>query len=161
MIGYTIWITGLPQSGKTSLANELAKEIKKRNISFILLDENKVQKILSSDLSSTKYEYYRHVVRLSNVCYLTSSNCILTIVCSISPKKILRNYAKALIKNFIEVYLFCPLEVCQERAKELFDSTKSYYEESNRPNITLDTNKKSIKENVEILINYLERKGII
>jgi len=161
MVGYTIWFTGLPSSGKTTIANELVKELKKRNISYVLLDDTKIRKILSPDLRDIKYEYYRHVVRMANVSYLISTNDILSIVCSVSPKRVLRKYARQLIKNFVEVYTKCPKEVCEMRAKQNFNGYHGYYENPLRPNVVLDTQKDTITHNVQVVIKYLEKEKIL
>lgn len=161
MKGYTIWFTGLPASGKTTIANELAKEFKKREISYVLLDDTKMRKILSPDLNNTKYEYYRHVIRLANVSYLVTTNNVLNIVCTVSPKKVLRKYAKQLIKNFIEIYVDCPLEICEERAQQKFNGFNSYYENPQEPSLVLDTCNETVQNNVKKVIDYLKKQNIL
>lgn len=157
-MAYTIWFTGLPYSGKTTLANELVKELKLREIPFVMLDDKKMKKILSSDLEGSKYGYYRHVVRLANVSYLITSHDVFTIVCTVAPKKILRSYAKSLIKNFVEVYVSCPLEICEQRANQKFSNFSAFYEESERGHLKLDTHGNTLEENVKKLMEYLDKK---
>ena len=161
MSGCTIWFTGLPSSGKSTIAIELVKELKRRKITHVLLDDNNMRKILSPDLRDIKYEYYRHVIRLANVSYLISTNDVLSIVCTVSPKRVLRKYAKQLIKNFVEVYVKCPKAVCEERAKQNFNGYHGCYEEPLRPNVILDTQKETITRNVQTVIKYLEKQNIL
>lgn len=161
MSGYTIWFTGLPYSGKTTIADELVKELTKRHILYVLLDDTKIRKILSPDLRDIKYEYYRHVIRLANVSYVIATNDVLNIVCTVSPKRVLRKYARQLIKNFVEVYVKCPKEICEERANQSFNGYHGYYEEPMRPNLILDTQKECIKNSVQKVIKYLEKEKIL
>jgi len=160
-MAYTIWFTGLPSSGKSTIAIELVKELKKRNIKYVFLDDNKMKKILSPDLRDIKYEYYRHVVRLANVSYLITTNDILSIVCTVSPKRVLRKYAQQLIKDFVEIYVKCPKEICERRAKKEFNGYHGYYEEPLRPHLIINTQKETITNNVKKVINYLEKQNII
>ena len=161
MTNYTIWFTGLPYSGKTTVATELITELKKRQITYVLLDDKRIRKILSPDLRDVKYEYYRHVIRLANVSYLIATSDVLNIVCTVSPKRVLRNYARQLIKNFVEVYVKCPKELCEERAKQNFNGYHGYYEEPLRPNLVIDTQKESTKDNIKKIVKYLENKKIL
>lgn len=161
MVGYTIWFTGLPSSGKTTIASELVKELKRRKILYVLLDDNKMRKILSPDLKNIKYENYRHIIRLANVSYLIAANNILNIVCTYTPRSVLRKYAKQLIKNYVEIYTCCPLEVCEKRARQKFNGNNSFYEESTTPSLVLDTHNETIKGNVKKVVEYLEKQKIL
>lgn len=161
MKAYTIWFTGLPSSGKTTIATEVIKELKKKKISYVFLDDTKMRKILSPDLSDTKYEYYRHIIRLANVSYIVTANNILSIVCTVSPKRQLRTYAKQLIKNYIEVYVKCPLKVCEQRAQQPFTDFYTYYDEPMTADIILDSCMQSPQVNAQQVLDYLHKRNIL
>jgi adenylylsulfate kinase len=162
MKGYTIWFSGLHCSGKTTIATELVKELKKRDIPFVLLDDDKVRSILSPDLrDSNKYSYYRHVVRLANVSYIITMNNILSIVCTVSPARKLRGYARTLIKYFMEIQVRTPTEICESRMKSSGIPVDSFYEKGESPEIIVNSETESIEESVKRIIKYLEDKGII
>lgn len=160
MKGYTIWFTGLHCSGKTTIANELAKELKKRDIKFVFLDDDKIRNILSPDLGTSKYENYRHTIRLANVCYLISSNQIMTIVCTVSPARKLRTYARSMIKHFVEIQIRESPDLCSERAKTKGIQMDLFYEKGDAPEIII-TPGEVISESVSKILKYLEAEEIV
>lgn len=173
MEGYTIWFTGLSGSGKTTIANKLSDALRKRGISLVVLDGDAVRKTLSNDLGYTKEERDKHIMRVAHVCELITKNGVLNIACVISPTKKIRDYARSLIGNFIEVYTQCPIKVCEERdvkghyAKARSGEIKHFvginvpYEEPINPEIVLETDKKNVDECVRELINEMENRKII
>ena len=166
---YVIWFTGLSGSGKTTIANQLALELRKRNKSVVLLDGDEVRKTLSGDLGYTKYDRNKHIIRIAQVSYLISSNNVMSIACVLSPVKQIRQYARSLIDKFIEVYVKCPVEICEERdvkghwEKARKGIIKDFvgisipYEPPDNPEIILETDKETIDESVNKLIKYLEK----
>jgi len=155
----TIWITGLPESGKTTIAKELMKRLK----NVVLLDGNIVRASLSSDLGYTIKDRDKHIKRVADVCALITESGVTNIASVISPTKQIRDYARAINKKFIEVYVKCPVEVCEKR-----DSKGNYkkfkeniitdfvgknipYEEPMNPEIIVDSNKLTPKECAEAI----------
>jgi len=168
MNGHTIWLTGIPDSGKETIADRIAKEIREiRNLPVILLDSKIVRKTLSFDLGYSRYDEEKHVLRVANVCYLISANGIINIASVNSPNKRIRSYAKSLIKDFTEVFVKCSEEAIIERQLPGLHSNVDIYnpnrnfEEPYRPNLVLDTEKNTISECTNRLISYLEERGII
>lgn len=173
MKGYTIWFTGLSGSGKTTVANELVKRLRVKNVPIVLLDGDVIRKTLSSDLGYTKNERDKHITRVANVCHIITLNCVLNVACVISPTEEIRQYAKDLIKDFVEVYIKCPIEICNKRdvkghykkvnegeIKDFVGVTIAY-EEPENPDVVLETDKETVEESVDKLMKYLEAKGII
>jgi len=173
MIGYTIWFTGISGSGKTTIANELVKILRKRSIPVVLLDGDIVRKTLSHDLGYSKEDRDKHITRVADVSHLVNMNGILTIACVLSPTRKIRRYARKLISNFIEVYIKCPYEVCEQRDikgyyKQVREGKIKHfvgynipYEEPENPEIVLQTNKETITESVQNLLCYLKDNKII
>lgn len=173
MKGYAIWFTGISGSGKTTIADDLVKIFHKRNIPVVLLDGDIVRKTLSHDLGYSKEERDKHITRVADVCHLINLNGILTIACVLSPTRKIRRYARKLINNFIEVYIKCPYDVCEQRDvrgyyKQVRDGEiKDFvgynipYEEPEKPEIILETDKETVKESVNKIISYLEENKII
>lgn len=171
--GCTIWFTGLSGSGKTTIAEGLARKLRMRDISVVLLDGDEVRKTLSSDLGYKKEERDIHITRVANVSYLITKNDVICIVCVISPTKRIRDFARTTIKNFIEVYTKCPISVCMKRdIKGHYKKVKNGeikdfvginipYEEPEKPEIILETHKESVNESIDRLLQYLELNGII
>ena len=173
MIGYTIWFTGISGSGKTTIANELVSILRGRNIPVVLLDGDIVRKSLSHDLGYSKEDRDKHITRVADVSHLINMNGILVIACVLSPTRKIRRYARKLIENFLEVYIKCPYEVCEKRDVKGFykqvreGKIKHFvgfnipYEEPEKPEIILNTDKESLSESVQNLLGYLERNNVI
>jgi len=161
MKAYTIWFSGLHCSGKTTIATELVKELKRRDITFVFLDDDRIRSILSPDLGSSKYENYRHSIRLANVCYLITTNQILNIVCTVSPARKLRSYARTLIKHFIEIQVRRSPEVCSQLMKTRNIHCDTFYEKGENPEIVINVDNESVEDAVKKIITYLESEKII
>lgn len=173
MSGYTIWFTGLSGSGKTTISNEVVKTLRERNISVVLLDGDVVRKALSPNLKYTRKDRDEQIRRVANVCYLISESNVLNISCTNSSTKKERHYARDLIDNFVEVYIKCPISVCEGRDVKGYyqlardGKLKNFvgidikYEEPESPDVVLETDKERVEESANKLIRYLEKKQII
>src|SRR5687767_6085879 len=87
-----IWLTGLPGSGKTTIAKALAPKIESMGLRVELLDGDAVRKELSPDLGFTKQDREKHAMRVVYLCRLLSRNGIVPIVSLISPYRQFRKY---------------------------------------------------------------------
>ena len=173
MTGYTIWFTGISGSGKTTIADKLVSVLHERNIPVVLLDGDIVRKTLSHDLGYSKEDRDKHITRVADVCHLITINGIIAIACVLSPTRKIRRYARKLIKNFIEIYIKCPFEICEKRDvkgyyKQVRDGKiKDFvgynipYEEPEHPEIIVETDTLSVEESVGTIISYLEEHNII
>ena len=167
MNGHTIWFTGLSSSGKTTIANEVASNLRFMDISVVVLDGDKVRDKISSDLGYTKEERDKHIIRVADICRLITDNDVLNIACVISPTRKIREYARNNISNFSEVYIKCSLKECQKRdAKGYYKMYKEGnikdfvgmnvpYEEPLNPELVLDTEKHVLNHCVYKLLKYI------
>ncbi len=173
MVGATIWFTGLSGAGKTTIANEVAKRIREKKISVVVFDGNIVRKTLSADLGYSKEDRDKHITRVSQACELVTQNNVLNIACVISPTRQIRKNAREIIKFFIEVYIKCPINICEERdvqghyekvrngeIKE-FVGISIPYEEPENPDIILETDKEDIDTSATKLMDFLNKKGLL
>ena len=171
----TIWFSGLHGSGKTTLANGLAKKLRDSGIQVVVLDGDEVRKGVSAELGYSKEERNTHMKRVANICEIISKNGVLNIACVASPTQEARDYAKKMISEFTEVFVKCPIEVCEKRdvkghyekarnkepGFENFLGVNLPYEEPLDADIVLETDKESEQESVEKLFKALvERKWI-
>lgn len=171
--GFVIWFTGLPGSGKTTLATETSKILKERGYKVEVLDGDEIRKGLSRDLGFSKEDREKHNERVMYVAKLLSRNGVITLVPLISPYREIRERARKEIKNFVEVYVRCPLDVLIKRdpkglykkalAGEIKNLTglQDTYEEPLNPDIIIDTDKLTIEESVNKLFSYLKQKDFL
>lgn len=160
----TIWITGLPCSGKTTLAVALRTELSLR-WPAVVLDGDELRKTLCSDLGYSEADRMENVRRVGSLCQILNEQGLVVIVAMVSPFAALRNLARTLIGDrFFEVYLSCPLSVCISRdtkgmykkalAGELRDFTgiSSSYQVPDSPDLALDSSQVGIEAEVAAVI---------
>lgn len=115
MDGFTIWLTGLPGAGKTTLAFAAADILRIQGHKVEVLDGDAVRANLSKGLGYGKEDRDTNVRRIGFVCHLLSRNNVVAIAAAISPYRQARDENRALIGRFVEVYVKCPLEVLIQR----------------------------------------------
>jgi adenylylsulfate kinase len=165
-----IWLTGLPGSGKTTIAKALHPKLKKLGFKVELLDGDIVRKELSPELGFTKQDREMHARRVVYLSKLLSRNGIISIVCLISPYREFRRYARSetnINDNFYEVYVKCSLETCIRRdpkglykkalSGEIKDLTglQDPYEEPENPEIIADTERQTLEESVNVILDRI------
>ncbi|MDD5254378.1 MAG: adenylyl-sulfate kinase [Candidatus Nanoarchaeia archaeon] len=172
LLGYqnkVIWFTGLSGSGKTTLAKALEKKLHEKGILSYVLDGDNIRKGLNRDLGFTSEEREENIRRIREITKLFHDTGIFVITSFISPFKEDRERAKEVIGNdFIEVYLNCSLEECQNRDKkglykkaeeggiDNFTGISQKYEKPENPSIVIDTGKTSVEESVNLILDYLK-----
>lgn len=174
--GFTIWMTGLPGAGKSTLAGLLKQKYETEFDQFVeVLDGDEVRKGLSADLGLSKEDREEHARRVSYLAKVLSRNGVISIVALISPYAKSRESARELIgqDRFVEVYVKASLSTCEERdPKGLYAKARrgqinnmtgvqDPYEVPTYPDVTLDTEVSSKEDCVEILTERLTRMGLL
>jgi adenylylsulfate kinase len=113
--GLTVWLTGLSGAGKTTIANALCAELLNRGFRVELLDGDVVRKNLCSDLSYSKEDRNENIRRIGFVAELLTRNGTIVLVSTISPYRQIREEVRAKIRDYLEVYVNTPLQVCERR----------------------------------------------
>ena len=113
--GCVIWLTGLPSSGKTTIADALAQRLRGDGLPVEVLDGDEVRKSLSSDLGFSAEDRQQHNRRVIYVSKLLIRNGLIVIVPLISPYRETREFARAELGRFLEVYVKCSIEECIRR----------------------------------------------
>jgi adenylyl-sulfate kinase len=172
--GTTIWFTGLPSSGKSTIAHTVEKLLREKGHRVEVFDGDVIRKNLCSDLGFSKEDRDTNIKRIAFVCKLMTRNDVVAIAAAISPYRETRDYARAEVgKDFLEVYVRAPLSVCKERdvkglyKKALAGEIKGFtgiddpYEEPLNPELTLHTDKESEEESVQRVMGELEKRGYL
>ncbi|MCX8064180.1 MAG: adenylyl-sulfate kinase [Candidatus Hydrogenedentes bacterium] len=172
--GAVIWLTGLPSSGKSTIAHALEYELFRRGCKTYVLDGDNIRHGLNKDLGFSPKEREENIRRIGEVAKLFADAGLIVITAFISPYRADRDRARRLNpKNFVEVYVKCDLSICEQRdPKGLFKRARkgeipeftgisAPYEEPENPEIVIDTGILSVEECVNQIIRYLEKENII
>ena len=171
----TIWMTGLPASGKSTVAVALEKALWERGIHSFVLDGDNIRHGLNKDLGFSPQDRVENIRRIGEVAKLFTSAGVINITAFISPYREDRDQARALVEagEFIEVFVDCPIEECERRdpkghykkarAGEIreFTGVSAPYEAPLRPELTVYTARQSEAECVQSILGYLESNGYI
>lgn len=173
--GVTIWLTGLSGSGKSTIAVELEHALLDNKHQAYILDGDNIRHGLNKNLGFSPEDRSENIRRIGEVAKLFTDANIITITAFISPYRADRDNARKLQKDgeFVEVYVQCPLDVCEQRdtkglykkarlgeVKE-FTGISAPYEEPLNPELTIDTSKLSLEESTRAILEYLEKKKYV
>jgi adenylylsulfate kinase len=171
--GFTLWFTGLSGAGKSTLATMVAERLREAGRRVELLDGDEVRKNLSQGLGFSKADRDANILRIAYVARVLSRNGVVAITAAISPYREIRDQARAEISRFVEVYVDCPLEVCEQRdVKGLYKKARSGeiaqftgisdpYEAPENPEIHLHTDRENPEQDVEIILEKLRDLGLL
>ncbi len=162
--GATVWLTGLPSSGKTTLAYALEKKFIEAGQRVEVLDGDVIRQSLTADLGLSPEDRRTNVTRIGFVAELLSRNGVVVICPVIAPYRDARDGVRERHDGrFIEVHISTPVELCAERdVKGLYalqrdgkltglTGVDDPYEAPLNPDITLDTSDMTLDESVEVL----------
>jgi len=175
--GFVVWMTGLPGSGKTTLAVILEEILERDFDRYVVevLDGDEFRKGISRDLGLSKEDREEHARRVSFVAKLLAKNGVIGIVALISPYRRSREEAKEVVgaDRFVEVYVKASLETCERRdPKGLYKKARSGeitnmtgiqdpYEEPLSPDIVVETEAASAPDTAREIVNKLIRLGFL
>jgi adenylylsulfate kinase len=172
--GFTLWFTGPPSSGKSTLAIMVKDALEKMGIKRVeILDGDEVRRYVSRGLGFSKEDRDENIRRIGWICKILTRNDVVAIGAAISPYREIRDEVRAMVGNFIEVYVKCPIEVCEERdikglykrarAGEIknFTGVNDPYEEPLNPEVICETDKETPEECLKKIMEKIEEMGYI
>jgi adenylyl-sulfate kinase len=172
-LGFTLWFTGLPCAGKTTLAAEVGLELTRRGCRVEVLDADVLRTTVCRGLGFGREDRDENVARIGWVCSMLSRHGVVSIAAVVSPYREARQRLRQNIPRFVEVYVKTPLSVCVERdvkgmyaramAGKLphFTGIDDPYEEPLDPAIVIETHKLSVYECVHSIIEWLEQADLL
>ncbi len=170
---FTVWFTGLPGAGKTTLATHLADAFAQRDIKAAMLDGDAVRRAALFTLGFSREDRDLNIRVIGFVASVLNEHGVPAIVSVISPYRSTREEVRKRIDRFVEVYVRCPIEECIRRdpkglyAKALSGEIKGMtgiddpYEEPEEPELTIDTHLHSPQDCVAQILSYLESENLI
>lgn len=171
--GAVIWFTGLPSSGKSTIARAVYDQLLQKGCSAELLDGAEVRESLSRGLGFSREDREENVRRIGYVAKLLSRNGVITICAAVSPYRATRAEVRHNTTNFIEVYVECPVEVAAARdvdgmyararrgEMEEFTGVNAPYEEPLEPEVHIRSDVEPAGSAAWKIIRSLELIGII
>jgi len=171
--GFTLWFTGLPCSGKTTLADAVAEDLKKRGMKVERLDGDTVRQGLTRDLGFSKEDREKNIERVTFVAKLLTRNGVAVLATFVSPYNSIRHNSRKEIGEFLLVYVKCSIEACEERdlkgmyAKARAGQIKDFtgvddpFEEPDDADIIVETDKQTVEESKLIILDALNKMGYL
>ncbi|MCS7112748.1 MAG: adenylyl-sulfate kinase [Nitrososphaerota archaeon] len=171
--GWAIWITGLPSSGKSTIARMLYEKLDSLGIRIQILESDELRKILTPNPTYTEEERDNFYRAITYIGWLLVRNGVNVIFDATASKRKYRDEARRMINRFMEVYLYCPLEVCMARDRKglyrralegvikTLPGLQVSYEEPLNPDLKLDTSASDPISCVEAIIEAMRNRGFI
>ena len=114
--GFTVWLTGLPSSGKNSLAEHVAARVRARGLAVEVIDSGKLRRgPLGATLGFTRDERDTNVRRHALAAQLLARNGVVAVVSAVSPYRSTRDEIRQQLGSFVEVHVATPREICIQR----------------------------------------------
>ena len=163
-----LWLTGLPSSGKSTIAESLGKKLQKLNVPFYIIDGDNIRSTLNKDLGFTKEDRIENNRRVAHLAKILLDSGVLPIVATVSPNESSRKFARNLfeVDRFALIHISASLETCIKRDPKNLYSNKnkivknitglhSNYDLPTDADLVLDTENLSVTQSVNRLLKLL------
>ncbi|MEO8177269.1 MAG: adenylyl-sulfate kinase [Deltaproteobacteria bacterium] len=169
--GFTVWLTGLPCSGKSTIAAKLVECLRASGRKVELLDGDIVRQNLSKGLGFSRKDRDTNVLRIGFVAQLLTRNGVTVVVAAVSPYAATRAQVRQQIASFVEVHVECPLDECERRdVKGMYEQARAGklvaftgvddpYEPPPQPEVTVRTGEEPVEESLQKVLKKLSDLG--
>lgn len=166
---FNLWFTGLPLSGKTTIADKVYAELEKLQIPIERLDSKDVREVIPN-IGFSREDRNRHMHRIAYLIKTLQNNSISTVSSFVSPYRESRKAIRQMVQNNVIVYVKADIETCKKRdykgayAKaekgeyKNFTGVDDVYEEPQHAEIVIDTDKTSVDEAVQEIVVFIRKK---
>ena len=169
-MSFIIWMTGLPCSGKTTIAKKLLEHIP----NLAILDGDEMRELLSPNEDFSRNGIINHNKKVANIAKLLLEHDVSVCVSKISPFIENRDDARQILKdhNFLEVYVKCSIDSCEKRdVRGMYKKARSgkmsnfigihvTYEPPTSPELVVDTENSVIDDSVQKILDYIEKTNL-
>ncbi len=166
--GAVYWLTGLSGSGKSTIAKGVEKELYDQGYLVKVLDGDNIRSGVCNNLGFSLEDRKENIRRISEVAKLFKETGVITLCSFVSPTIDIRESAKKIIgKDFHEVFINTPLEVCEARdVKGLYKKARegmiknftgidSPFENPENPSLEIKTKDQTIEESIDVLYKFI------
>jgi len=171
-IPFVLWFTGLPSSGKTTLADSVYNELSKLSYVVERLSGSRIRHLIDHT-GFSKNERDNHIKKVGFLASLLEKNNVIVVASFVSPYKEARDFVRNKCINFIEVLVDTPLEVCIQRDNDdLYKKAKAGalkkvtgfddpYQKPENPELVIDTAQFSTDQSLDKIFKYLTKRKFI
>lgn len=168
--GITVWFTGLPSAGKTTLSHHLGTLLARAALEVEVLDGDLVRTNLCRELGFSKEDREENVRRIGFVAGLLARHGVIVLVSAIAPYRAIREELRERLGSFVEVYVDAPLNVCESRdvkghyrrarQGEIkgFTGIDSPYEPPLRAEVECHTDSETVEESTAKVLDFLKAR---
>jgi len=168
---FNLWFTGLPLSGKTTIADKVYEELKKLDIPLERIDSKDIRNLVPN-IGYSREDRNRHMLRLGNLIRTLQNNSVSTVASFVSPYRESRKAIREMVKNNIVVYVKADIESCKRRdykgvyARAMSGELKNFsgiddvYEEPQNAEIVIDTDAMDVEESVSLIVKHVKKNYV-
>ncbi len=165
---FNLWFTGLPSSGKSTLADAVFEELNKNDIPLERIDSKDIRDVIP-DVGFERADRHRHLTRVGHLIKTLQNNSVSSIASFVSPYSESRQVIKKMTNNYVEIYVKASLDTCKKRdikgvykkaeSGELknFTGISDVYEEPKSPHIVIDSDAESIAEATVKIVQFIKK----
>lgn len=165
---FNLWFTGLPMSGKSTLADAVFEKLSKLEIPLERIDSKDIRDVIP-DVGFARDERHQHLTRIAHLIKTLQNNSVSAVASFVSPYSHSRDVIKSMTNNYVEVYVKASLDTCKQRdykgvyqraeKGELknFTGISDVYEEPHQPTIVIDTDHQTVAEASEQIVQFIKK----
>ncbi|MGA8573095.1 MAG: adenylyl-sulfate kinase [Desulfobaccales bacterium] len=172
--GFTVWLTGLSGAGKSTLANAFRAHLTASGVlNLAIFDGDDVRIFLCRDLGYSREDRDANICRIGYLCKMLTHHGVPNTVAVISPYLHTRQKVRQMVGDLVEVYVSCPLEVCERRdvkglyararagEVKMFTGIDDPYEPPENPEVTVYTHQETVEQGVQKIIAALVERNYL
>jgi len=169
--GPVVWLTGLPASGKTTIARQLQSELRRHGCQAVLLDSDRLREVLTPSPTYDSAERDFFYAALVGLAGMIAQQGVPAIIAATGNLRRYRQAAHDRLDRFMEVWVDCPLEVCQsrdpkrlyaqadQRAGNALPGLGAGYEPPIEPALTIHSDREPAERSMQRIVDALSERG--